>query len=158
MASGLGLFPCAEAQGQAIQNGLRTDVLGCYALYAGSTRVGTSLYNASPSVRLDSAIVGNFGSAAVPLLVRAMQPLSVANEPVPPKRLLFDPSWMADSLTDTLRLSFIDGFSGTVFVLAAPRGHADTLTGRLYESWDVGPSTSNHGPARAVRQACPRRR
>jgi hypothetical protein len=64
---------------------------------------------------------------------------------------------MADSLTDTVRLSFVDGFSGAVFVLAAPKSRPDTLIGRLYESWDFGPPfETTHGPARAIREACGR--
>ena len=160
IASGLGVVCCADAAAQrpAARTGLRTEVLGCYALYSGLKRVGVAqLYNASPSVRLDSLRASRQAGDTVPA-VRAMVPLNASGEPVAPARPRpYSPSWTADSLSDTVRLSFVDGFSGAVFVLDAPRGRPDTLRGRLYELWDVGPSETTHGPARAVRQPCVRR-
>ena len=158
IASGLGLLWSAQARGQRliIRNGPRADLLGCYALYAGLQRAGSFLYNASPSVRLDSSRVRTLGSDTASGGVRAMVPLDEANEPMTsPRRRPLAPRWMADSLTDTVRLSFVDGFSGTVFVLAAPGSRPDTLTGRLFQSWDFGPPfETTHGPAHAVRQPC----
>ena len=122
IASGLSLLWCVDAHGQrpTMRNGLRADVLGCYALYSGPARVGNSLYNASPSVRLDSLRVGTLGPDTVPGVLRAMVPLTVSNEPMTARR--GPPSWMADSLSDTVRLSFVDGFSGAVFVLEGAGG------------------------------------
>jgi hypothetical protein len=158
LISGLSVLWCSDARAQArpplTRNGVRAELLGCYALYSGRTRVSNALYNATPSVRLDSLTVGRLGIAdTVPGIRRALIPLTAANERVATRR--GPPSWTADSLTDSVRLSFVDGFSGTVFVLAAAAGRADTLTGRLFESWDFGPPfQTTHGPARAVRQPC----
>jgi hypothetical protein len=45
----------ALAQQPVLRRSVREDVLGCYALYAAGKRVSnTRLFNASPSVRLDS--------------------------------------------------------------------------------------------------------
>lgn len=108
IASGLILLGCADVQAQhpVIRNGPRDDVLGCYALYSGRRRVGDFLYHASPSVRLDSLRDRTLGSDTVPGVVRRMVPLNASNETmIPARRRPYDPSWMADSLTDTLRLS-----------------------------------------------------
>ena len=162
IGSGITVLWCADADAQSpqpvIRNGLRADVVGCYALYSGKARVGNSLYNATPSVRFDSVTIGGLGIAdSVPGIRRALIPLTASNEPVAARR--GPPSWVADSLTDSVRLSFVNGFSGTVFILAAPLGRSDTLTGRLFESWDFGPPfQTTHGPARAVRQSCSTRR
>src|SRR5687768_4340489 len=106
IAAGLSLLWCADARGQRpiIRNGLRADVLGCYALYSGLGRAGSSLYNASPSVRLDSLRVSTLGSDTIPGVVRAMVPLNASAEPMTPaRRRSRGPSWIADSLTDTVR-------------------------------------------------------
>ena len=46
--------------------------------------------------------------------------------------------WWVDSLSDSLNLSFVNGFSGAVLILA-PRMGSDTLYGRIEEHWDFGP-------------------
>jgi hypothetical protein len=160
IASGLTLLWSADARAQRpiIRNGLRADLLGCYALYSDPPRVGRSLYNASPFVRLDSSRVGTFGSDTIPGVIRALVRVYATEEQVTPaRRSSRDPTWMADSLTDTVRLSFVNGFSGAVFVLAAPGNRPDTLTGRRFERWDFGPPfETTHGPARAIRRPCNR--
>ena len=134
-----------------LRNGLRTELVGCYALFtapAGGTE--RALYNASARVRLDSQP----HDYQTPGVFRVMVPLTPANIPMGPRPRPYTPIWMADSLTDTVRLSFVDGFSGGVFVLAARPGRPDTLTGRRFERWDFGPMETTHGYARAIRQPC----
>jgi len=131
------------------RNGLRRDLIGCYALYFERGRVDGSLFNAAPSVRLDSM---PFRSPW-----RSMTGLSLAGHPTPLRELSLPSLWTADSLTDSVRLSFVDGFSGAVFVLDAPAGRTDTLRGRVFESWDAGPPfVTPRGLAHAVRESCPR--
>lgn len=134
------------------RNALRAELVGCYALFTTPAGGGAEklLYNASPSVRLDAQPV-EYGTPGV---VRAMIPLTPASFPMPRRPRPRSPVWFADSLTDTVRLSFVDGYSGGVFVLAAPAGRVDTLTGRRFEQWDAGPMETTHGPARAIRQPC----
>src|SRR5215218_3143391 len=110
VTSGLILLACADARGQQpiTRNGLRIDLLGCYVLYSGPGRSGGSLYNASPLVRLDSLGVSRLGSDTVPGIARALVPLNASSEPVtPPRPRPGGASWTADSLTDTVRLSFV---------------------------------------------------
>src|SRR5262245_50912614 len=137
------------------RNALRTDLIGCYALYFERGRVNGSLFNASPSVRLDSMPWGKMKGEA-PKAWRSMTGLSLAGRPTSLRAGgLVPPNWRADSLTDSVRLSFIDGFSGAVFVLDAPAGRTDRLRGRVFESWDAPPYSTARGPASAVREACP---
>jgi hypothetical protein len=62
-------------------------------------------------------------------------------------------NWSADSLTDSVRLSFSDGFSGAHVILAAPPGHLDTLRGRVEERWDFRP-TNQRGAVYALPVRC----
>jgi hypothetical protein len=107
-------------------------------------------------VRLDSARWQlPWGGAQPEESVRAMTGFSLGREPIPLVRNHAAPLWTADSLTDTVRLSFIDGFTGAVFVLEA-RPPVDTLRGRVFESWDAGPPFQTpRGSAYAIREACP---
>jgi hypothetical protein len=151
--SGVAISDAPAQRPPLSRNGLRGELVGCYALY--TSRAGEAeraLYNASALVRLDSQPI----DYPTPGVARAMIPLTPVNLPTPPQRPRpYSPRWWADSLSDTVRLSFIDGFSGAVFVLAAPPGRPDTLTGRRFESWDFGPMETTHGPARAIRRPCP---
>src|SRR5215475_7991897 len=136
------------------RNGLRRDLIGCYALYFERGRVDGSLFNAAPSVRLDS-MSGRSTDRKSRGAFRSMTGLSLAGHPTPLRQLSLPASWTADSLTDSVRLSFVDGFSGAVFVLDAPAGQTDTLRGRVFESWDAGsPFVTPRGPAYAVRELC----
>lgn len=61
--------------------------------------------------------------------------------------------------TDSVRVSFTEGFAEYGFTLAVPRStsasHGDTLRGRA-ELWsDEGPAVHQKGEARAVRASCP---
>jgi hypothetical protein len=125
-------------------------VVGCFALYFERGRVDGSLYNATPSVRLDTMARDSTRG------VRSLTGLTVTGHPVSPRRAYARTSWMADSLTDSVRLSFVDGFSGAVFVLNAEAGRTDTLRGRVLESWDAGPPFETaRGAAYAIREPCP---
>lgn len=151
--STLALASSANAQRQAPplrRNEPRLDVVGCYALYSDSGRLDGSFYNSSPAVRLDSAEFHSLRQT-IPGW-RAMAALTTTLGPAK-TNAAHPPSWSADSLTDSLRLSFVNGFSGAVLVLNAPRGRTDTLVGRVFESWDYQPPTSRGG-ARAVRIPC----
>ena len=86
---------------------------------------------------------------------RSLVPLDTLGAPSRTTRGLMAPNWSADSLSDTIRVSFVNGFSGAVFVLAAPPGHVDTLRGRALEFWDYGPSETRRGGAHAIRMQCP---
>lgn len=131
---------------------LRAEVLGCYALFGENGRIDTTYYNASPLVRLDSGAPRQANDSS-PWHPRSLTALDSLGAPSRTTRGMWAPDWSADSLTDTVRISFSNGFSGAVFVLSAPPG-SDTLRGRAYESWDVGPSITRRGAAHAVRVRC----
>jgi hypothetical protein len=135
---------------------LRLEVLGCYALFgADGRRVDTTYYNASPLVRLDSGSASGTVDSVAGML-RDLVALDTLGRPSRTTRGLLGPTWTADSLSDTIRVSFVNGFSGAEFVLAAPPRGGDTLRGRAVEHWDFGPATTRRGAAHAVRIACPR--
>jgi hypothetical protein len=67
-------------------------------------------------------------------------------------------AWSLDSLTDSLRVGFGSGFSGTEFVFQFHTNVSvgDTLHGRATEYWDFGPPfTTPRGKATAIRVVCP---
>jgi hypothetical protein len=140
--------------------GVRTEVSagvpGCYALYAGHREVDSSFYNATHLVRLDSTVSRSFERQGRRVLFRALRRLDARgheldNEDTRGSGFF---SWWADSLTDTLRLSFVDGFSGAALALAKDRG-TDTLRGRIEEHWDAGPPfVTNQQPAYAIKIPC----
>ena len=133
---------------------LRSEVLGCYALYGDNgRRVDTTYYNASPVVRLDSTVSPHVADRFAGML-RVLVSLDTLGQPDEPTSGVLPPTWRSDSLTDTIRLSFVNGFSGAEFSFAAPRGSLDTLRGRAAEHRDFGPSTTNRGAARALRIPC----
>jgi hypothetical protein len=140
--------------------GVRTQVSagvpGCYALYAGTREVDSSFYNATHLVRLDSTVSWSFEREGRRIGFRALRRLDATgheldNEDTRGARLF---SWWADSVTDTLRLSFVNGFSGAVLALAKVPG-TDTLRGRIEEHWDFGPPfVTNQQPAHAIKIPC----
>ena len=140
------IAPTAAAQMTRV--GLRADLVGCYTLDPG---VGPPLYNAASRVRLDSTTVQATDAGAN----RRVLPLDFEGRPwsSPPRPGHLPPTWWADSLSDTVRVSFVDGFSGAVYVLAAPP-RATTLRGRAYNRWDAGPSTTDERRVRAIRRPC----
>ena len=136
-----------------LRHSLRADAIGCYSLFrADGRRIDTTYYNASPNVRLDSAVVASFDS--LPGAYREMLAFDELWQPSRSTRGIQNATWSTDSLSDSLRLSFVNGFSGAqfVFLLAA---RSDTVHGRASESWDIGPSVTDRGQAFAVRIACP---
>ena len=135
---------------------LRTDVLGCYALYGErGERVDTTYYNASPVVRLDSADPEGIVASSKGFW-RSVVALDTLGRPSGTTRAMLPPTWRADSLTDTVRISFVDGFSGAEFVFSVPLGARDTLRGRALHHTDVGPPhTYSLGVAHAIRISCP---
>jgi len=66
-------------------------------------------------------------------------------------------TWRADSLTDSIRIAFSNGFSGSTFVLAVvPQAPLpDTVYGYAREFHDAGPPwTTAMGSTMAVRVPC----
>jgi hypothetical protein len=133
---------------------LRTELIGCYALSAGQHSLSQSeYYNASGLVRLDTSVAPQW---APPESFRMLVPLDSSLEPTNPSRGHLGPTWWADSLTDSVRLSFSNGFSGAFLVLLAPAGvRADTLRGRIANAWDFGPPfVTQRASAHGVRVPC----
>ena len=148
-----------EAQEPIPRDGLRRELVGCYALFGDDERPvdSSGYYNASPRVRLDSLPVSATVRDNRPGIVRVLHRLNAggrrqaASSPIEFR----SPAWSADSLTDSIRLSFSNGLSGASFILAAPSTAADTLEGRAEEHWDFGPPFETpRGRARAVRVRC----
>ena len=135
---------------------LRAELVGCYALSAGEHPLSQSeYYNASGLVWLDTSVARQWAPSEA---FRMLVPLDSSLDPTSRSRRHVGPSWSADSLTDSVRLSFSDGFSGAFLVLLAPAGvRVDTLRGRVANAWDFGPPfVTDRAPARAVRLPCPR--
>jgi hypothetical protein len=105
-----------------------------------------------PAVRLDSDVVRR----DVHYVGRRLTALDSVGRPIVGRAndQGIPPTWAADSLGDSVRLSFVDGFSGAAFALAARAGQrADTLrgSGGLYS--DGGGGVEPYGPVLAVRTA-----
>jgi hypothetical protein len=140
-----------------IRDGLPRDLVGCYALFtATGKRVDSSFYNASPLVRLDSARHRRLASGRVPGTFRFAARLDTTGRSMTIRsEHSVGPTWWADSLSDSIRLSFSNGFSGAFVTLVASGVASDTLRGWIEEHWDFGPPTT-HEPAYAVRVPCRR--
>lgn len=133
---------------------IRIGLPGCYALYTGDGRsVGGRFYNASPLIQLDSAGIANRWVQGEP---RRMIRLEATGQRMDDLRWHVPPFWEYDPRTDSLELSFNNGFSGAALLLHAPPGPRDTLRGTIHETWDVGPISTGPASAYAVRVACPR--
>ena len=148
-------------------NGVRLDLLGCYSLRDKRGHpLDSTFYNSTDLVRLDTLPApatpdesktrttgdhpapgyrGQGYGLMVPLGDRARQIRSGTDGTF---------SWRLDSVTDTLELSFIDGFSGAKLRLDATPPLGDTLRGRIAEHWDLGPSENDRGAASAIRVRC----
>jgi len=135
---------------------LRPELVGCYALSAGQHSLSRSeYYHASGLVRLDTTVAPKW---APPDAFRMLVPLDSSLGLADLSRRHLGPSWWADSLTDSVRLSFSNGFSGAFLVFLAPPGvRVDTLHGRIANAWDDGAVVTDRASARAVRVPCPRR-
>ena|SRR5437764_10000991 len=156
---------CAHNDGsqgaeQPPRDALRSDLLGCYRLYtaSGNPLSPDSFRNAAPFVRLDSVSLGVSGRDSVRGVFRLLVRLDRNGRPMDPDypSRYHTPSWWADSLSDSIRLSFSDGFTGTTVILMAPSPALDTLSGRVEEWGDVGPTIIDRGGARSVRVPCGR--
>lgn len=127
---------------------------GCYALHTGNGQGVSEFYNASPGVRLhatrldgDSAADGRRRMVRLNAAGWRMDESSRASIRLP--------YWSYDPATDSLRLSFRNGFSGATLSLYAPPGPRDTLRGSIQENWDFGEPHTDHTTAYAVRIPCP---
>jgi hypothetical protein len=149
------LVSAACTRGEALQqprDALKTELIGCYALYTPAGKLlDSTFYNSSPLVRLDSTPLGITARDTVPGVFRRLVRLDSNGRPIDPDAPRFR-AWWADSLTDSVRLSFSDGFSGAQVILAAS-GRGDTLVGRIEEHWDFAPPNSR-GRVRAIRVHC----
>ena len=136
------------------RHALLRQVIGCYALFdARGEPASHSLYGAPDFVQLDSAFISD--SAGMRASERRAIPLDSVGAPRSARGANFGgPRWTVDSLSDTLRLTFHDGFSGSSFVVAPASSMMDTLTGWALESFDVGPTSERHEPVRIIRQRC----
>ena len=139
------------------QYGLRTELLGCYALYKPDGKLlDSSYHNSSPLVRLDSTLSKLGGSPRTPFryLIRFDSTGSHLTTDGP-RSLWIDRTWLADTTSDSIRLYFLDNLSGVEAILAAPRDRiADTLSGRIEERWDTVSSSKPRGAVRALRIKC----
>jgi hypothetical protein len=140
------------------RRGLRREMLGCLALYTGpETRLDGTYFRASPGVRLDSVRpTGRLVIDSIAVRYRVATALDREGNPIGPgsEDVGMPHVWAADSLSDTLRVWFTNGFSSTAIALEF-RTDADTLHGRLEEEWDSGPPfETNPGDAYAVRVPC----
>jgi len=144
----------AQERLEAPRDALRPDVLGCYALYSSSGKLlDSSFYNSSPLIELDSSVVGITARDSRPGIIRSMIRRD-ANGRVLTRSREWGRSWWADSLSDSIRISFSNGFSGAFVILNVPRGMPDTVWGRIEEHWDLGPTVNDRGGIRAVRIRC----
>ena len=139
------------------RKGLRGDLVGCYQLFTGTGKPvdSTSFYNSSPLVRFDSTlqlVLPAYREFGARRLLFRLDTHGHRLDVIHPRRRL-GPMWWADSLSDSVRVSFSNGFSGAFLTLAAVRGRVDTLRGRIEEDWDYRSPTSR-GPAYAVRVQC----
>jgi hypothetical protein len=145
--------PRSPHSGSAAPAEARVELPGCYALYSGDGRsVDGRFYNASPVVRLDTTDVDR---RWVQGAARPMIRLDSTGRPMETPEWHVRPFWEYDPETDSLELSFNNGFSGAALLLHAPPGPRDTLRGTIHENWDVGPISTTPVSAYAVRVSCP---
>jgi len=161
---------CLEANSEAgegafsevrlAQARLRSEVLGCFELLEANGRAldSSRAFSAARLIRLQPDTVPDYPSG-----VMAFHPRRAVSLLSP----RFNPEWnekaeawgwtvwIADSLSDSVRIAFSTGFSGTVVVLNYPRSAHDALSGRIEERWDTGPSPTSNRRVRAVRRECP---
>jgi hypothetical protein len=137
---------CTEADVdiKAPKRALRTDLLGCYALFVGGRPLDSTYYGSSPRVRLDSVPLQSRG--------RVLRRLDLASRLQDSSQTPFT-SWAVDSLAGYIQFSFHNGFSGAVLTLEE-RESIDSLKGRIANYWDFGPGVSDRRKVRAVRVPC----
>jgi hypothetical protein len=137
------------------RNALRTEALGCYELLDSAGRnASLSMEGVAPLIRLDSALDPMQPNSATRRLDTFGFGVPSRFDPV--YRDLH-PRWTADSLSDTLRLTFTNGFVGAVFSVNLPANmRPDTLSGRAWSFQDIVGADRNRGPAWAIRRPCPK--
>jgi hypothetical protein len=102
--------------------GLRRDLRGCFSLFdsAGRTLVGRML-GAPRMVRFDTTVVSRWTGRYTGTW-RLVQQLGQEEEfQLGAIQMGMIPTWAADSLTDTVRVSFSNGFSGSSYAFEVPR-------------------------------------
>ena len=143
---------CATACGA--ETGHPGDLAGCYALFDHAGRPASdSLYFAPAYARLETvrrsrARTGMPRSWGVTRLDTARRAMTGNDDQ---RGFLF---WAPDSLSDSVRVMFHTGFSGTEMILGPPAARSDTLRGRAIGHWDFRDDT-DEGRVTAVRVPCP---
>lgn len=140
------------------RNALRAEALGWYELLdSAGQNASKSMQGVPAIIRLDSIVDLTRGMASGITSLRTLGPAGGKPAYRDPVSREMHPRWSADSLTDTVRLVFTNGFSGAVFALNLPvNSHSDTLKGGAETFTDVGPSfDSPRSTAWAIRRDCP---
>ncbi len=144
------------ALAQPARAALRQGAVGCWALFDDRGRPAEGhIYWAPTFVALDADDDAAQRSPDRPAvrLGAAWNRLPLELEPGIPGWV----KWRADSLTDSIRITFSNGFSGSNFVLALGQEDPvpDTIYGYAREYYDAGPPwTKAVGSAMAVRVPC----
>jgi hypothetical protein len=116
-------------------------IVGCYAFFDRNGRPASDSLSWAPTT--GRLLEGGKAQKLTP----------PAHQVTGPGRL--GPTWRIDPATDTVRVVFSTGFTGTEFLLGF-RQRRDTLWGRAVTHIDVGPPfSSDEGSASAVRIPCP---
>ena len=149
-------------------NGVRLGLLGCYSLRDKNGRpLDSTYYNSADIVRLDTlpepTTPDEFKARMTGdhLAPRFRGPRYGRLVPLGERAGSVDLGlggglgWWQDSVTDSIQLSFVNGFSGTGLTLNAPEPLGDTLRGRIVEHWDFGPGNIDRGAGSAIRVRCP---
>ena len=142
------LLACSSRARGDLKSDRLMQLVGCYELRgAKGDRVDSGYYGASPRVQLlsDSVFIWRV-AARLDKTGRRIDPIN--------SRSPFGPHWMVDSLSDSIWISFHNGFSGAAFILAPLHGSVHKLVGRAQESWDFTPTITPRGTASAVRVRC----
>ncbi len=125
------------------------DPAGCYALLLDHRLLDSGYYNSSPFVQLDPGSRFPRRPDFHPLR-RLEEPGQYLDDDSVARHTLF--GWWVDS-SQTLHVSFVNGFSGAVLALRS--AGADTLEGTISEHWDVGPPfETSRAAAQAIRVRC----
>lgn len=145
-----------EGPPQPARAALRAEVVGCWALFDRQGRPAEGHIDWAPAfVALEAMDTASVRSPRRPAVRfdTTWSPLPLELEP----GIRGWVKWQADSLTDSIRISFSNGFSGSSFVFAMVQ-HApfpDTIHGYAREFYDYGPPWSKAmGSTTAVRVPC----
>ena len=143
--------PLAEQEAIA---GHRVERLaGCFALFDHRGRPASdSLYNAPSHVRLEATPTSETGATRGSDQRRRLVKLDAAGRATGPEPWEAFQVWVGSAASDSVRLMFGTGFSGTEMILR-PNAGADTLRGRAVEHWDFAPD-SDGGSVTAIRVPC----